>query len=380
MTSTSESDAAFVFGMGFLGREVARALGRDDGAKTTRGTTRSAEVGRVKERNVRAWDGGFDADVAACVRRARVVVSCVPPVEASDGTWSDPVYDAYAETLASAHPDGTNVTRFFGYCSTTSVYGDHGGGWVNETSACAPESDKARARLDAESKWRALAARSNGALKAVSFRLGGIYGPNRSALETAMRRAGKDASESASSRARDARAFTSRVHVRDAANVIAAIARAGDEASDVYNVVDDYPVSRLSAVKFAGQILGLCPGDDRTESTRDEDSKSWTGEKRVRNDLIMRELARFGERTSLEFPSVYHGLRDIAVSEGKLPVDEAFDEWFAKNFPKLASGEYAGIRYFTCDDARDVPTGENVMEMRRNLGHDRWFFEFIRPR
>lgn len=372
-----------MFGIGFLGRELAREL-RERGF-VVRGTTRARDAAAAGDdaTEIFAWDGdGAGARaLERAVERASVVVSCVPPVESesSIGGYVDPVYEAFAETLARGGDGG----RFFGYCSTTSVYGGRDGGWVDESSSCEPESAKARARLDAEERWRALGAESDGRVRVTRFRLGGIYGPGRSAFETAARRAsGSASSESESSRARDSREFTSRVHVRDAANVIASVALAGDDASDVYNVVDDYPTSRQSAVRFAGQISGVAPGDERepTRSSSEESlSRSGRGEKRVRNDLIKRELARFGSRKRLEFPSAYHGLRKIAVMDGKLPADEAFDAWFDEKFPKLLVGEYDGVQYFRVDanEIESVSNGD-AMEMRRNDDQGRWYFEFFR--
>jgi hypothetical protein len=100
--------------------------------------------------------------------------------------------------------------RWLGYLSSTSVYGDAGGAWVDETTrGLAPTAPKAVARLDAENAWRAffsLAGRrgagreGRGTLLRV-FRLGGIYGPGRSALEAARRDAARlEASEAAEGR------------------------------------------------------------------------------------------------------------------------------------------------------------------------------------
>lgn len=374
---------AFVFGIGFLGRELAREL-RERGF-AVRGTTRAEEAAAAAgaATEIFTWDGDRASAMTfeRAVARASVVVSCVPPVEGENaiGGWVDPVYEAFAETLAR----GVDGGRFFGYCSTTSVYGGRGGGWVDESSSCEPVSAKARARLEAEERWRALGAASDGRLRVARFRLGGIYGPGRSAFETAARRAsGNVDSESASSRARDSREFTSRVHVRDAANVIASAALAGKDASDVYNVVDDYPTSRQSAVRFAGQISGIAPGDERETaraSAKDVSPRARGGEKRVRNDLIKRELARFGSRKCLEFPSAYHGLRNIAVMEGKLPPDEAFDAWFDEKFPKLLAGEYDGVRCFRVEATEIVNDSHgDAMEMKRDEDHGRWYFEFVR--
>jgi hypothetical protein len=252
---------------------------------------------------------------------------------------------------------------------------------VDETSARRAASGTAKTRRDAEERWSALAAAANGELKVVSYRLGGIYGPGRNALETVKRRA-RGESESASQRARASRAYTSRVHVRDAVNLIAATMRAGEAASDAYNVVDDFPMSRRDAVAFAERLVGVAR-DGASEApaapvAREESSR---GEKRVKNDRMKRALERFGgERKCLEFPSAYQGLRELAVDEGIVRRDDAFAKWFDERFSKLLAGEYADVRFeqrgddgadasSNRDDAREMPRPESGESSR-------WFCEF----
>ena len=245
-----------MFGLGYLGRALAKALTKE--GYVVRGTT--LDDGESDETTT-TWRGTRDdvEAIEAMVERATHVIVAVPPVSAETGEgWRDPVYDAFARTLKAARRDdaGRRRTRFVGYCSTTAVYGDHEGRWVDETSARRAASGTAKTRRDAEERWSALAAAANGELKVVAYRLGGIYGPGRNALETVKRRATGE-SESASQRARASRAYTSRVHVRDAVNLIAATMRAGEAASDAYNVVDDFPMSRRDAVAFAERLMGV---------------------------------------------------------------------------------------------------------------------------
>ena len=383
----AQGDEVFVFGLGYLGRALAKALTRE--GYVVRGTTlddgEKDEDDGITETTT-TWRGTRDdvEAIEAMVERATYVITTVPPVNAETGdTWRDPVYDAFAKTLRAARTDdaGRRRTRFVGYCSTTAVYGDHEGRWVDETSARRAASGTAKTRRDAEERWSALAAAANGELKVVSYRLGGIYGPGRNALETVKRRATGE-SESASQRARASRAYTSRVHVRDAVNLIAATMRAGEAASDAYNVVDDFPMSRRDAVAFAERLMGVAR-DGASEApaapvAREESSR---GEKRVKNDRMKRALERFGgERKCLEFPSAYQGLRELAVDEGIVQRDDAFAKWFDERFSKLLAGEYADVRFeqrgddgadasSNRDDAREMPRPESGESSR-------WFCEF----
>ena len=386
-TTAAQRDEVFVFGLGYLGRALANALTRE--GYVVRGTTldepeddEDAEGAYLTT----TWRGTRDdvEAIEAMVERATHVITTVPPTRAETGEgWRDPVYDAFARTLRAARRDdaGRRRTRFVGYCSTTAVYGDHEGRWVDETSARRAASGTAKTRRDAEERWSALAAAANGELKVVSYRLGGIYGPGRNALETVKRRATGER-ESARQRARASRAYTSRVHVRDAVNLIAATMRAGEAASDAYNVVDDFPMSRRDAVAFAERLVGVAR-DGASEApaapvAREESSR---GEKRVKNDRMKRALERFGgERKCLEFPSAYQGLRELAVDEGIVRRDDAFAKWFDERFSKLLAGEYADVRFeqrgddgadasSNRDDAREMPRPESGESSR-------WFCEF----
>ena len=238
--ASSDERTAFIFGLGYLGGAVAREFARD--GYVVRGTHRASDAPGASTLDVvsRAyeWDGeGACEAIEREVRAATRVVSCVPPTRGTgtDG-WRDPVYDAFARAVTSSVDEDGGGTRFFGYASSTSVYGDHGGEIVDETSACRPRSAKARARFEGEERWRALARESNGRVTMTTFRLGGIYGPGRSALDVVLRRA-RGERESESQRARRTRRFTSRVHVDDAARnrrMKETLATFGDGASMLY--------------------------------------------------------------------------------------------------------------------------------------------------
>ena len=386
-TTDANGDEVFVFGLGYLGRALAEALTRE--GYVVRGTTLDDADDDARDggaATTTTWRGTRDdvEAIEAAVDGATYVISAVPPTRAATGEgWIDPVYDAFATRLSAAREDGAGRrrTRFVGYCSTTAVYGDRGGGWVDETSALRASEGTAKTRRDAEERWRALAAAANGELKVVAYRLGGIYGPGRSALETARRRANGER-ESESQRARASRAYTSRVHVRDAVNLIAATMRAGEAASDAYNVVDDFPMSRRDAVAFAERLMGVsCDGASEASAAPSARGESSRGEKRVKNDRMKRALERFGgERKRLEFPSAYQGLRELAVDEGIVQRDDAFAKWFDERFSKLLAGEYADVRFVQRDDdgADASLSGDDARELprRENGEPSRWFCEF----
>lgn len=205
----------FIFGMGYTAGRVGEAL-RALGWKV-RGTGRGGEC-------------DFDdfEQVRAALEQATHVLSSVPP---EDVTGGDDVLMTYGGTLAAGG-------HWLGYLSSTGVYGDTGGAWVDETSTTGLGRRSARAEADA--KWQALGARV--------FRLPGIYGPGRSALDRV--RAGK------AHRIDIPEQVFSRVHVDD---IVAGVLAALDAPPGAYNLADDLPTSQNAVIEEACRLLGLPP-------------------------------------------------------------------------------------------------------------------------
>ena len=203
----------FVFGLGYTGQALARRL-RGEGWHV-------AGTGR---------DGTVDFDDVAAVGRelatATHILSSVPPADERD-----PVLERYGDALGEC-------AAWLGYLSSTGVYGDAAGAWVDETTPTGTGRRAARAAADAA--WLALGAHV--------FRLPGIYGPGRSALE-------RIAAGTAHRTGLTGQVF-SRVHVADI--VTGVIAGFGAPAG-AYNLADDLPASHDDVVVFASRLLGLPP-------------------------------------------------------------------------------------------------------------------------
>jgi nucleoside-diphosphate-sugar epimerase len=201
----------FIFGLGYSAKRI-RAATEAMGWRVM-GTGSEGELAFDDETAVRAALGA-----------ASHVLSSVPPDEAGD-----PVLARYGDALGH---------EWLGYLSSTGVYGDTGGAWVDES---APVGTGRRAeRADADAAWLARGARA--------FRLPGIYGPGRSALD----------------RVREGKAHRidlpgqvfSRIHVDDiAAGVIAGI----EAPPGAYNLADDLPASQNAVVEEACRLLGIEP-------------------------------------------------------------------------------------------------------------------------
>jgi nucleoside-diphosphate-sugar epimerase len=220
-----------VFGLGYVGCVVADAAAAAGFAVT--GAARSPALlsyGAVTRVDF--------ADAASAVARATHLLCTAPPDESGD-----PVLSRHGDVIAAA-PD----LRWIGYLSTTGVYGDRAGAWVDENTEPAPISDRSRRRLAAEDAWRRLADR-----RAVDIvRLAGIYGPGRSALDDL--RAGKARRVN-----RPGHAF-GRIHRDDIVRaVLAAMCQDRASGARVLNLADDEPAESADVLAEAALLLGIPP-------------------------------------------------------------------------------------------------------------------------
>ncbi len=174
--------------------------------------------------------------VLAAITGASHILSSVPPDRATGG---DPVLDAYGEALTG---------RALFYLSSTGVYGDRAGAWVDEATPTIAQSGEGRrnARAEADLAWLGMGARV--------FRLPGIYGPGRSALDR-VRATGSGAK---ARRIDLPDQVFSRVHVDDIVSGVAT-AMAQNAPAGAYNLGDDLPASGNAVTEHACRLLGLEP-------------------------------------------------------------------------------------------------------------------------
>lgn len=329
---TGTTRSLFCFGLGYTSLGLAETLQR--AGWRVAGTCRSAERARALEAaGIPAFVWCPDEkkflgdDGAAALRDATHVLVSVPPTEREisrehnreEPFSMDPVL-ADAACVAALERSGaeTNEIAWLAYLSSTGVYGDHAGKFVDETSPCAPTTAKTRARLDAEQSWAAFATLLGFPLRV--FRLGGVYGPRRSLIDAAARANGSETATSSGKKnsSRFSRAFVARCHVRDVVAILCASMRQADDerffgnaVPDVrtYNAADDAPAPRAVALAFAAALLSDV--DVRNESGRSVKGKNKIkndrGEKRVRNDRAKTELG-----VAFAFPTYKEGLAAVA--------------------------------------------------------------------
>lgn len=203
----------------------------------------------------------------------------------------DPVLAHLKAEITRAAPH----LQWVGYLSTTAVYGDHGGEWVDEETPPSPASTRGHWRVEAENAWAAIPD-----LPLHIFRLAGIYGPGRGPF--AKVRAG-----TARRIIKPGQVF-SRIHVEDIAQVLAAsMARPNPTAPcAIYNLCDDDPAPPEDVIAFAANLLGLPvpPAIPFDQAEMTPMARSFYGEnKRVRNDRIKGELG-----VELIYPGYREGL------------------------------------------------------------------------
>ena len=271
-----------ILGLGYAGRAVAAAA-RDAGWEVA-GTTRDGTNGTL----------AF-ADAAPAIARATHLLITAPP----DAAGADPVLAHHRAAIAAA-----TGLRWVGYLSSTVVYGDRGGGWVDEATPPAPSAPRGLRRLAAERAWAALA----GPVAVDLFRLAGIYGPGRSVLDEL--RAGRVRCV-----AKPGHAF-GRIHRDDIARaVLAATASAQPGQVRVFNLADDEPAESATVLAHAAGLLGLPPllpvPFAEAEATMSPMARSFWAENRKVASRATQAALGIGWR----YPSYREGLAAILAEE-----------------------------------------------------------------
>ena len=284
----------FCFGLGYSAGVLAQSLLRE--GWRVAGTARTpARVAVLAGRGIEAFvfDRGSPlADAKEALAGTTHLLSSVPPDPAGDA-----VLDHHGADIAMLRE-----LAWVGYLSTTGVYGDRRGGLVDEEAAPAPTSERAQRRLLAEAGWQALGQRHG--LPVHIFRLAGIYGPGRSALDAV--RAGT------ARRVDKPGQLFSRIHVEDIAAVLAASMRQPRPGA-IYNLADDLPAAGEEVVAYACRLLGVEPPPlvAFEQAALSPMAASFYGEsRRVQNERIKCELG-----IELRYPDYRSGLAAILAAE-----------------------------------------------------------------
>lgn len=276
------------FGHGYSARALAARL-LPEGWRVY-GTTRNcaqAEILACEGVIPVLWPGG---DLSPAFSETTHLLSSVAPDEAGD-----PVLVRFGTEIARIAPR----LEWAGYLSTTGVYGDHQGGWVDETTPLAPATRRGQMRVEAERAWSSIKD-----LPLHIFRLAGIYGPGRGPFE-------KLRNGSAQRVVKPGQVF-SRIHVDDIAQVLEASMMRPDSGA-VYNVCDDDPAPPQDVIGYAAELMGLSPPREVAFDAANLSpmAQSFYAEsKRVSNRRMKRELG-----ITLNHPDYRSGLRALLAQE-----------------------------------------------------------------
>ncbi|XWS14537.1 hypothetical protein CRYUN_Cryun35bG0018300 [Craigia yunnanensis] len=299
-TDQDSQNRMFILGMGFVGQFFAQEL-------LNEGWIVSGTCTSMKKRN-KLEQRGFDVHLFDAnqpekstmnkLKRFTHLLVSIPPVVGI----GDPMLQ-HGELLRSMLKEGN--LQWLCYLSSTSVYGDCSGACVDEDYPTNPTNELAKLRLVAEQGWLNLA--HDIGIKAQVFRLGGIYGPGRSAVDTII----KQEPLSESQKLRVSKQFTSRVHVVDICQALKASIHMR-LSRRIYNIVDDDPASRKEVFAYALDLIEKKWPSLIKEITSPERAESFVqkatlrGEKQVSNARMKKELA-----VQLLYPSYKSGLQSI---------------------------------------------------------------------
>jgi nucleoside-diphosphate-sugar epimerase len=283
----------FVFGLGYVGEAFASAL-RARGWEIAASARDAAQADALRARGIASADPADRDAMAAALAGVNAILVTSPP-----GPDGCPALEAIIPALAQAQafPD------WIGYLSTTGVYGDFEGRWVFETSPLKAQSVEGARRVGAERDWRQVG-RGMG-LTVATFRLPGIYGPGRSALDRLRAGEGR--------RIVKAGQVFSRIHVDDiVSGLLASLDR--PRAGGIYNLVDDEPAPPQDVMEHAAHLLGVPVPPDlpfnelgMSPATR----RFYAENKRVSN---ARAKAELGWRPA--YPTYREGLAGILKAGG----------------------------------------------------------------
>ena len=293
-------NSLFCFGYGYTCDYLGHALSREgwDIAGTTRDVTKR---NTLKQRGISSYIFDYEMplyDPLMILDQVTHLLISTPPD--SDG---DPAFLMHAHDIRHL----PNL-KWVGYLSTTGVYGNRNGEWVNENNERAPSSKRGSRRVLAENQW--IEMMTDHGIPLHIFRLSGIYGPGRSALDSV--RAG-----TARCILKPGHAF-SRMHVEDIVQVLIK-SMMNPNPGQIYNLADDMPASSCEVITYACQLLNRKPPPiipyeqaDLAPITRSfyEDNKRISNEK-IKNDLginLIYPTYKEGLKACLD--AEYHAMND----------------------------------------------------------------------
>jgi nucleoside-diphosphate-sugar epimerase len=282
----------FILGFGYTAEFLVKELIEFD--LQVIGTTRSREkIGFYPHSNYELVN--FSAfNIEKYLKRATHILISIPPTEEK----GDLILANFCDLIKKF----SHQIQWLGYLSSTSVYGDHQGDWVDETSNSISPSKQGLLRLDAEKAWLSLA--NDYRLPLHIFRLAGIYGPTRNALVKLL--SGKK--ETIYKKGH----FFSRIHVEDIAATLVASVKRPDPLS-VYNIADDEPTPSYVVDAYAASLLNMSSIATilfETAKLSPAQKEFYSHDRRVCNFKMKKDLL-----VKLKYPTYREGLNQLLKDE-----------------------------------------------------------------
>jgi nucleoside-diphosphate-sugar epimerase len=246
---------------------------------------------KARDWDVHIFEGGDPlTDATELLSDATHIINSVPP-----GPIGDPVLRHHTNDIATL-----SDLVWLGYLSTTGVYGDRAGDWVDEESARMPSGPRGQRRVDAENAWLRLWRDHD--VPTHLFRLAGIYGPGRSAIDTVQQGRARRL-------VKPGQVF-SRIHVDDiTATLTASVAH--PNPGQAYNLCDEEAAPPQDVIAYACDLLGVDAPPEIPFATADLSPMAqsfYRDNKRVSNSRIKEELG-----VRLAWPTYREGLRGLMV-------------------------------------------------------------------
>ncbi len=285
----------FCFGYGYSCDYLGHELLQRGGFRVS-GTTRERDKRKMlKERGVGAYLFDYEAplpDPLDLLKDVTHLLISTPP-----GSEGDPTFQMHAQDIAKL-----KSLEWVGYLSTIGVYGDRNGELIDEHAEIRPSSKRGSRRVKAEEQWLSLL--KSHKIPLHIFRLAGIYGPGRSALDSI--RAG------VARRIHKPNHVFNRIHVEDIVQVLVASMERPDPGA-IYNVCDDVPAPSHEVIDYASSLLHRpsLPLVAFEDSDLPPMARSFYADnKRLKNDKIKNELG-----ISLKYPDYKQGLQGCFAAE-----------------------------------------------------------------
>lgn len=288
----------FCFGYGYVAAFLAESLS-NSGWKIAGTTTDLHKKALMEQAGIETHVFHEDQkleNISDILKDTTHILTSIPPSDAGD-----PVFNLHGKDIAQLEH-----LKWFGYLSTTGVYGNRDGGWVDEASMPAPTSDRGHWRFQAENNWLSLL--NDHQLPVHIFRLAGIYGPGRSAIEAVQAGTARRIDKPGQ--------VFNRIHVIDLVRTLRASIDKPHKGA-IYNVADDEPAPSHALIEYACELTGepvppLLPFDEADMSPMAR--SFYADNKRIRNTKIKNELG-----VELACPTYREGLRACLDAQKEPP-------------------------------------------------------------